>query len=73
MKDVMIFKITGRIDKKHFLEPLKFSIDVRAAKESHAIEKIYAEMGSRHRAKRHQITILNVEEVEEAKEEGSEN
>ena len=73
MKDVKNFKITGRIDKKHFFEPLKFSKDIRAAKESHAIEKIYAEMGSRHRAKRHQITILKVVEVEEAKEEGGEN
>jgi ribosomal protein L20A (L18A) len=37
-------------------------------KESHAVEKIYAEMGSRHRAKRNQITILKVEAVVETEE-----
>ncbi|RLI09972.1 hypothetical protein DRO42_02710, partial [Candidatus Bathyarchaeota archaeon] len=34
----------------------------------HAVERIYAEMGSRHRAKRHQIKILGVEELEEGAE-----
>jgi ribosomal protein L20A (L18A) len=65
MSGVKIFRITGRIDKPLLFEPITFRKEIAAAKEAHALEKIYAEMGSRHRAKRHQITIIEVEEVEE--------
>lgn len=65
MSEVRIYRITGRIDKPRLFEPISFSKEIAAAKEAHAVEKIYAEMGSRHRAKRHQIKILRVEEVEE--------
>ena len=68
MSDVKIFKVTGRIDKPMLFEPINFKKDVTAMKESHAVEKIYAEMGSRHRAKRNQITILKVEAVVETEE-----
>ena len=68
MSDVKIFKVTGRIDKPMLFEPINFKKDVAAMKESHAVEKIYAEMGSRHRAKRNQITILKVEAVVETEE-----
>ncbi|UCH56821.1 MAG: 50S ribosomal protein L18a [Candidatus Bathyarchaeota archaeon] len=64
MSEAKIFRITGRIDKPGLFEPITFSKEIAAAKDSHALEKIYAEMGSRHRAKRHQIKILGVEEVE---------
>jgi large subunit ribosomal protein LX len=64
MSEVKIFRVSGRIDKAHFFEPITFRKEVAAAKKNHAIEKIYAEMGSRHRAKRNQIKILEVEEVE---------
>jgi ribosomal protein L20A (L18A) len=36
----------------------------------HAIEQVYTEMGSRHRAKRNQITIFSVEEVKTEEEAG---
>ncbi|MBN2335661.1 50S ribosomal protein L18a [Candidatus Bathyarchaeota archaeon] len=48
--------------KKSFFEPLTFNKLVAAAKEEHAVEKMYSEMGSRHRAKRHQVSIFSVEE-----------
>ena len=64
MSDVKIFRISGRIDKAHLFEPIVFRKDIAASKRNHAIERIYAEMGSRHRAKRSQITILDVEVVE---------
>ena len=53
--------------KKHFFEPLTFNKLVAAAKEEHALERIYAELGSRHRAKRHEINVTSVtiEEQEE--------
>ena len=59
---VKIFRVKGEIIKKHFFEPLTFDKLVSAAKEEHAVEKIYSEMGSRHRAKRYQISINSVEE-----------
>jgi large subunit ribosomal protein LX len=67
---VKIYRITGRIDKPRLYEPITFSKEVAAAKEAHAVEKIYSEMGSYHRAKRFQIKILKVEEVEEIEKEG---
>jgi large subunit ribosomal protein LX len=71
MSQVKIYRITGQIDKKHFFEPLRFRKDIAAAKKNHALERIYAEMGSRHRAKRHQITIFHVEEVMLEEKEGT--
>jgi len=73
MSEVKVYRIHGRIDKKRLFEPITFKKDIAAAKENHAVEKIYAEMGSRHRAKRHEIKILKVEEVEESEKEGSQS
>jgi ribosomal protein L20A (L18A) len=61
---VKVFRVSGRIEKPHLFDPFTFNMKVAASEEVHAREKIYAEMGSRHRAKRHQIMILSVEEVE---------
>ncbi len=68
MSEARIYRITGRIDKPRLFESIRFKKEVAAAKEAHAVEKIYAEMGSRHRAKRFQIKILKIEEVEEEEE-----
>lgn len=57
-----VFRVKGEIMKKHFFEPLTFDKLVSATKKDHAVEKVYSEMGSRHRAKRHQISIDSVEE-----------
>ena len=73
MSEVKVYRIHGRIDKPRLFEPITFRKDIAAAKEEHAVEKIYAEMGSRHRAKRHEIKILKVEEVEESEKEGSQS
>jgi len=57
-----MYRIKGKIMKQHFFEPLTFNTVVKAAKEAHAIERIYAEMGSRHRAKRNEVKIESVSE-----------
>jgi len=64
---VKLYRIQGDIMKKHFFEPLTFNKLVSAAKEEHALERIYAELGSRHRAKRYEINIssVTIEEQEE--------
>ena len=63
MSEAKIFRVSGRIDKPRLYEPITFNKEIAAVKEAHALEKIYAEMGSRHRAKRFQIKIISVEEV----------
>jgi large subunit ribosomal protein LX len=65
MSDRKTFRVKGEIIKQHFFEPMTFNILVVAVKQEHAIEKIYAELGSRHRAKRFQIKIKSIEEVTE--------
>jgi len=40
-----------------------FVKEVRALKPEHALEKIYSELGSRHKLKRKRIKILAIEEV----------
>ena len=56
-----VFRVTGEISKPNLKTP--FAKEVLAAKPEHAVEKVYAEIGSKHRVKRHHIKILNVEEV----------
>jgi large subunit ribosomal protein LX len=40
-----------------------FSKEIRAVKTEEVVERIYKELGSKHRAKRFQIKINNVEEI----------
>jgi large subunit ribosomal protein LX len=40
-----------------------FRRELRALKPEEAVEKIYMELGSKHRAKRFQINIIKVEEI----------
>ena len=67
MSEIKIFRVTGKIMKPNFRT--NFTMEVVATKPEHAIEQIYANIGSKHRAKRYQIKIHKIEEVnpEEAK------
>ena len=56
-----VFKVTGEILKPNLKTP--FGKEIVAEKPEHAVEKVYAEIGSKHRVKRHHIKIVNVEEV----------
>lgn len=56
-----VFRITGKIRKPNL--KTSFKKEVAAVKREHAVEKVYAEMGSRHRVKRFHIEILKVEEI----------
>ena len=56
-----VFRVTGEIRKPNLQTP--FRKEIVADKSEHAVEKVYAELGSRHRAKRVHIKITNVEEV----------
>ncbi|MFB0567104.1 MAG: 50S ribosomal protein L18Ae [Candidatus Bathyarchaeia archaeon] len=61
MSEVKVFRITGKIDKPNW--KTNFRKEVRALKPEDAVEKIYKELGSKHRAKRFQIKILKVKEI----------
>lgn len=61
MDKVKIFRVTGKIRKPNL--QTSFRKEVAALKREHAVEKIYTELGSRHRVKRFHIEILKVEEV----------
>lgn len=56
------FKIAGEIKKGKTRIP--FNVEVSALKEEHAMQRLYAEMGSRHRARRFEITIRSVQQVD---------
>lgn len=56
-----VFKVTGEINKPNLRTP--FLKEVLADKSEHAVEKVYAEIGSKHRVKRCHIHIGNVKEL----------
>lgn len=56
-----VFRIVGEIQKPNLKTP--FRKEVIAVKPEHAVEKVYTELGSKHRVKRFHIRINKVEEV----------
>ena len=61
MSELKVFKVVGEIRKPNFEIP--FKKEIVALKLEQALEKVYCEIGSRHRAKRPQIKIIKVEEI----------
>lgn len=57
-----VFRVTGEIHKPNL--KTSFNQEIVADKPEHAKEKVYAELGSRHRVKRYHIKITNIEEVQ---------
>jgi large subunit ribosomal protein LX len=60
-KNMKVFKVTGQINKPRLSTP--FVRELLADKSEHAVEKVYAEIGSRHRVKRMHIKITSAVEV----------
>ncbi|RJS76192.1 50S ribosomal protein L18a [Candidatus Bathyarchaeota archaeon] len=56
-----VFRVTGEIRKPNL--KTSFRKEIIAVKPEHAVEKVYAELGSKHRVKRFHIKIVNVEEI----------
>jgi len=61
MSEVKVFRVTGEIKKPNF--HTNFRKEIRALKPEDAVETVYKEIGSKHRAKRFQIKIVKVEEI----------
>lgn len=62
MSEIKVFRISGEIRKPNF--QTEFRKEVRALKPEDAVEKVYMELGSKHRVKRFQIRISAVEEID---------
>jgi len=56
-----VFRVTGEIRKPNL--KTRFGKEVIALKPEQAVEKVYKELGSRHRVKRFHIKIGKVEEI----------
>ena len=56
-----VFKVTGKIYKPNLTTD--FVREMVADKAGHAEEKVYAEIGSRHRVKRCHMKVVTVEEI----------
>jgi large subunit ribosomal protein LX len=61
MGELKVFRVTGEIRKPNL--KTHFGKEVIALKPEQAIEKVYKELGSRHRVKRFHIKIGKVEEI----------
>ena len=61
MSEVKVFRVIGKIRKPNF--QTEFRKEVRALKPEDAVEKVYMELGSKHRVKRFQMKISQVEEI----------
>ncbi|HID80155.1 MAG TPA: 50S ribosomal protein L18a [Ignisphaera sp.] len=65
MSEIKVFRIYGYMLIGHDSVPewRKFVKEIRALKLEHALEKLYSELGSKHKVKRAHIKILKVEEI----------
>lgn len=61
MSEVKVFRVVGKIAKPNY--QTDFRKEIRALKPEEAVEKVYMEIGSKHRAKRSQIKVLKIEEI----------
>ncbi|UXD21519.1 50S ribosomal protein LX [Ignicoccus pacificus DSM 13166] len=67
MSDVKFYKISGYMLISHDKNPRwqKFEIIRRGTKPEDVMERVYSELGSRHKLRRYHIKIENVTEVKE--------
>ena len=56
-----VYRVTGEVLKPNLKS--SFRKEILAEKPEHAKEKVYTELGSKHRVKRFHIKITSVEEV----------
>ena len=63
--EIKVFRIYGYmlIGTSSAPEWRKFVKEIRAVKLSDALEKLYSELGSKHKVKRSHIKVLKVEEI----------
>ena len=70
MAEVKTFRITGEVKKPRTTIP--FTLELRATKEQDAIDRVYTDMGSRHKARRLEIKLEKIEELKTSETETKE-
>lgn len=63
MSEVKLYRITGELRKSG--DSLPFKKEIKALKKEDAVQHLYSDMGSRHKARKFEITIKSIEEVSE--------
>jgi large subunit ribosomal protein LX len=56
------FRVIGQVKK--WLTTIPFTIELKATKPEEVVEKVYADIGSRHKARRFEIKISKIEEIQ---------
>ncbi len=69
LSQVKVFQIKGDLRKGG--ENLPFHKEIRAVKKEDALQTLYAEMGSKHKARRFEIKVRSIEEVSTESQEQS--
>ena len=65
MSHVKVFRIKGKMLLSHdkFPEWKDFTVEIRALNSKDAVEKLYSDLGSRHKLKRRHIKIEETREI----------
>jgi len=71
LTEVKTFRMTGEVKKPRTTIP--FALELRATKREDAIERVYTEMGSRHKARRLEIKLEKIEELKTSETETKES
>jgi large subunit ribosomal protein LX len=66
MSEVKTFRITGEIKKP--TGNINFSKEMKGLRKEQVVERLYAELGSKHKAKRFEITFTKIAEEKPAPE-----
>lgn len=66
MSEVKTFRITGEIKKPN--GSINFSKEMKGLRKEQVVERLYAELGSKHKAKRFEITFKKITEEKPAPE-----
>jgi ribosomal protein L20A (L18A) len=66
LSQVKTFIIKGELRKRGEAHP--FRKELRALKKEDALVQLYADMGSRHKAKRFEVNIIGIEETQAPEE-----
>ena len=61
MVEVKTFRITGEVRKPRAMIP--FDLMIKATRDRDAIERVYTDLGSRHKARRLEIKVKKIEEL----------
>jgi large subunit ribosomal protein LX len=68
VSDVRVFRVEGEIRKPNWRR--EFTKEFRATKPEEALERVYTDLGSKHRAKRFHIKITSIKEIKPEEAEG---